>query len=515
MAILGTLLKKGLDLSKNFKSETIDPFILQKKQLIKLLNKAEFTEFGQYYNFSDIIFNKNITSQSSLYQAFKSEIPIYTYNSIFKEWWHKNLNGEEDITWPGKVKYFALSSGTSEASTKHIPLTKAMLKAIKKTSVKQMLSLAEFDLPKDIFEKRILMLGGSTHLQFNGTYYEGDLSGISTSKIPFWFQHFYKPGKKIAKNRDWESKLNEIVENASKWDVGYIVGVPAWIQIMMERIIEHYKVKTIHDIWPNLYVFCHGGVAFEPYKKSFEKLLAKPLVYIETYLASEGFIAFQTSPNTKSMKLVLNGGIFYEFVPFNDDNFDAEGEIKPTAETLMINEVKPDVDYAILLSTCAGAWRYLIGDVVRFTDVDKHELIIRGRTKHFLSLCGEHLSVDNMNKAIKMTSEQLNVDIKEFTVAGVPFENMFAHHWYLGSDDKIDTQLFKNQLDEKLKLINDDYKVERICALKDVIVEVLPSHIFMDWMKSKGKVGGSHKFPRVMKNGMLADWTNFISTVNV
>ena len=432
-------------------------------------------------------------------------------NKIYKEFWYKCLDGESDVTWPGKVKYFALSSGTSEAATKHIPITKNMMKAIKKNSIRQILALKNYDLPSEIYPKGILMLGGSTHLNFNGTYFEGDLSGIGASNIPFWFQHFYKPGLKISRYRDWNEKLEEIVKAAPNWDIGFIVGVPAWIQILLEMIIERYKVNNIHEIWPNLSVYTHGGVSFEPYKKGFQKLLGKPIKYIETYLASEGFVAFQDNPNSEGMKMILNNGIFYEFVPFNSINFDADGEIKDDAETLMVDEIEEGKDYALLLSTCAGAWRYLIGDVVRFVDKKKAEIVITGRTKHYLSLCGEHLSVDNMNKAIELVANDFNITIKEFAVAGIPHTSMFAHQWWIGTDDKVEPKFLKEKLDAHLKELNDDYRVERIAALKEVIVNVLPVDAFYGWMDSKGKMGSQNKFPRVLKNGTLDSWTEYLA----
>src|SRR5690606_21417205 len=300
-----------------------------------------------------------------------------------------------------------------------------------KTSIRQILTLSKYDLSADIFEAGILMLGGSTHLNHRGSYFEGDLSGIQAARLPFWFQHFYKPGKQIAKTRDWEAKLQKITRNAVNWDIGIIVGVPAWIQILMEKIIAYYKLNNIHELWPNLQVYVHGGVSFDPYRKGFTKLLGRPLHYIETYLASEGFIAFQAYPNKRAMRLVTNNGIFYEFVPFEEKNFNSAGEIRQDAETLLIDEVEEGKEYALLLSTCAGAWRYLIGDVIRFTSTEECEIVITGRTKHFLSLCGEHLSVDNMNKAIEIVADELNINVREFTVSGIPHNSLFAHQWYI------------------------------------------------------------------------------------
>ena len=255
----------------------------------------------------------------------KTKYPFTTTTKCIAEWWQKAHEGEKNVAWPGRVKYFALSSGTSEAASKHIPVTKDMVKAIHRTSIRQILSLGSYkNLPPQLYEKGYLMLGGSTELQQMGTHYEGDLSGITAGKIPFWFERFYKPGKKIAATRDWSEKLDKITKQAKNWDIGFIVGVPAWIQLLMEKIIKEYGVNNIHDIWPNLEIFCHGGVSFEPYKQGFEKLLGRPITYIETYLASEGFLAYQTHPNS-DMRLVLNNGIFFEFVPFNENNFDSDG----------------------------------------------------------------------------------------------------------------------------------------------------------------------------------------------
>ncbi|MDQ3394844.1 MAG: GH3 auxin-responsive promoter family protein [Bacteroidota bacterium] len=509
MPILGTLLKKGIRIRESLEQDYSSPFDLQKIELKKLLISASNTMFGKKYGFKDILAHFKSTQHGDFYQHYKENVPVHNYNDIYNTWWHMERQGKSNVAWPGKVKYFALSSGTSEASSKYIPITKDMLRAIQKTSIRQILSLSKYKLPTKLFETGILMLGGSTHLNFNGNYFEGDLSGITASQLPFWFQHFYKPGQKIAKNPDWNNKLEEITRNAHKWNIGVIVGVPAWIQILMERIIEHYKVKTIHDIWPNLTIYVHGGVSFDPYRKGFENLLAKPLVYIETYLASEGFIAFQAKPDTKEMKLVLNNGTFYEFVPFNEKNFNADGEIVKYPETFMINQVEDGKEYALLLSSCAGAWRYLIGDIIKFVNLEDSEIVITGRTKHFLSLCGEHLSVDNMNKAVQMVADDLNIAIKEFTVAGIPYGSLFAHHWYIGTDDPVDEAVIKEKLDQYLQQLNDDYKVERSAALKEVFVEIIPTQVFYQWMKMQGKEGGQNKFPRVLKKAQLESWQSF------
>src|SRR6478735_981125 len=392
----------------------------QIKVLKKMLRKARFTEFGQQYLFDEILLSKHPGKR------FQELVPTFNYNKIYNAWWHKTLEGKPDVCWPGKIRYYALSSGTSESASKYIPITNDLLRGNKIVMIKQLLSLRSYEnIPYSSNGKGWLTLAGSTDLQKGTSYFAGDLSGITVKKAPFWFQPFYKPGKKIARQKDWNKKLQEIVEKAPEWDIGFIVGVPAWIQMCMEMVIARYKLNNIHEMWPNLAFFVHGGVSFEPYKKGFEKLLGKPINYIETYLASEGFIAYQDTQNAAAMRLVTDTHIFTEFVPFNDTNFDADGEMIENPEALMIHEVEEGKDYALLISTVAGTWRYLIGDTIRFTDKEKCQIIITGRTKHFLSLVGEHLSVDNMNRAVQMASEEMNVSIPEFTVTGEPFETFF------------------------------------------------------------------------------------------
>ncbi len=504
MAIFDIKLPKNV--AKALRLPENNPRNQQVRVLKKMLRKARFTDFGQKYLFDEILTSADPSKK------FQELVPTYNYDKIYKEWWHKTLQGGIDICWPGKIKYYALSSGTSEAASKYIPVTTDLLRGNKIVMIKQLLTLRNYeDIPVKSIGKGWLTLGGSTQLQKGEGYYAGDLSGITTRKNPFWFQPFYKPGKKIARERDWIKKLNVIVEKAPEWDIGFIVGVPAWVQMCMEMIIERYKLKNIHELWPNLAFYVHGGVNFEPYRKGFEKLLGKPLQMIETYLASEGFIAYQNRQNAEGMKLVTNEHIFLEFVPFNHKNFSVDGDLLDDAEILMVHEVEEGKEYALLLSTPAGTWRYLIGDTVRFTDKERCEIVITGRTKHYISLVGEHLSVDNMNKAIKLVSEEMNVSIPEFAVAGEPYGSFFAHHWYVACNDPVNAAALAIAIDEKLKALNDDYAVERKTALKNVLLDVLSEEKFMEFMKLKGKIGAQQKFPRVLRGHMLEEWRKFLN----
>jgi hypothetical protein len=507
MTILDTIIQQSIKIHHGLKSQKSSNIQYQSKTLFKLLKKARHTEFGMHYHFISILKSKKYIAQ------FQQTIPYYQYNDMFENWWYKSYDGEKNIAWPGKVKYFALSSGTSASASKRIPVTKDMINQVKQIGMKQLLSLHFFDIHPKIYHNDILMLGGSTKLIQKGDVYEGDMSGISARKIPKWVSYlFYRPGKKISKRTLWEDRINMIVKKAPQWNVATICGVPAWVEIVLEKIIEHHKLNSIHDIWPNFQLYIHGGVCFDPYKENFKTLLGKPTQFIETYMASEGSFGFQARPNASGIQLVLNNGIFFEFVPFNEINFTEDGDILTSAKSFVISEVKEKTPYAVVISTCAGAWRYLIGDVIEFTNAKNAEIKIVGRTKQFLSLCGEHLSVDNMNQAIIYTQQTLGISIKEFTVYGEKYNGKFAHYWFIGTEDtKYTEEEIKKVLDKHLCKINDDYATERSSALPTLFLQKINNHLFNDYLELQGKVGGMVKFPRVLKGDRIKSWTNFLS----
>ena len=506
MPIVGNLIKRGVSLGERLddRFERQAPIKYQHRTLRRLLRKAQPTTFGQYYDFKDILKSEDLIGH------FQKKVPIYDYDTMYEKWWHMSLNQVENVSWKGKVKYFAKSSGTSGAPSKHIPITDDMTRTMRRAGLKMFLALSNFNVSPNLFTKGMMMLGGTSDLEDQGGFFAGDLSGINASKPPFWLRPYYKPGKKISNINSWDERLAEIVKQAPNWDIGYIVGIPSWLQLMMERIIEHHQLETIHDIWPNLQVCVHGGIHFEPLKKSFESLMARPLIYMDSYLASEGFFAYQDRPETRAMKLLLSNGIFYEFIPFNEDNFDSEGKPKPTATSLSIQDVELGVNYALIISTCAGAWRYLIGDTVEFTDLERSEIIITGRTKHYLSVCGEHLSVDNMNQAIQEVEQQLGASIREFTVAPVEVDTFYAHKWDLGVEEELTADAARAVLDKQLKIVNEDYAIERASVLRAPIVEIIPLSLFYDWQRRQDKLGGQNKFPRVMQKEKFQAWEAFV-----
>jgi hypothetical protein len=504
VALLGKLIKGAVQLGNNLIPDVSDPMAAQQATLRELLTKASETEFGKQYRFEEILQSENISGE------FARVVPVHDYHAISDQWWHRQVAGESDITWPGSTEYFALSSGTTGGPSKYIPVSEEMIKAIRTTGIRQILSLANFDLPASLFEKEILMLGSTTELTDKGEYKTGEISGISASRIPSWFESYYKPGKEIASINNFDERVQEIIAQAPSWDIGALSGIPSWIQLMLERVIGHYKLETIHDIWPNLSVYATGGIAFEPYQKGFEKLLARPLIYVDTYLASEGFFAFQSRPDTRAMGLVLNNGIYFEFIPFNEQNFTTDG-LADNPTILTISEVEENQEYALLISTCSGAWRYLIGDTIKFTDIQRSEILITGRTKHFLSITGEQLSVDNMNEAIRLLEQETGITVREFTLSAIPYKQYFAHRWYIGTDDPADANLISEKLDSIIKSLNKNYGRARGRALKQVFVELIPPSLFYKWQESNNKLGGQTKVPRVMTKEQLEQWEEFIS----
>jgi phenylacetate-coenzyme A ligase PaaK-like adenylate-forming protein len=506
MAIVSNIFSGAIKLNRKLSRSRNDVHKVQEKTLRKLLKTAANTDFGRDFGFNSLL------KSDDLLAKFATAVPYFDYDSIATKYWNRAVAGERDVCWPGEVKNFALSSGTTGSPSKKIPITRDMLMSIRKASFRQMCTMQDHDLPKNFYEKGMLMLGGCTHLERVENAFMGDLSGILTGKLPIWMHRFYKPGHQISKERDWNKKLDLITEAAHKWDIGIVAGVPAWVQMLFEKMIKHYGVSNIHDIWPNLKFYVHGGVSFAPYRESFKKLFGSEMYYLETYLASEGFMAYERVNGTGSMSLILENGVYYEFIPFNRQNFTEDGHVKPDAQSINLSQVEQGVEYALVISTCAGAWRYLIGDTVRFTDVANQELVITGRIRQFLSLCGEHLSVENMNVAITRLGEEFQADIREFTVAGITDENNFAHRWWIGTDKALDKNRVEKRLDEILKELNDDYRTERGAALKGFSVEILPNDSFYQWMQEQGKFGGSHKFPRVLSSNQLASWQNSLAS---
>ncbi len=504
MVVLGNIIKAALGIT-DFVLPDHDPVESQKEILKELLEKGASTEFGQAYGFNHILKKKKLAA------AFAEAVPYHDYDAMNSRWWSRQKeNGTANVTWPGRAEYYALSAGTTGKESKRIPITEEMLEAIRKTSIYQILATSNFDFPAEFFEKEIMMLGSTTDLKKSGHYLEGEISGIAAGNIPSWFERFYRPGKKIASIQDWDERVEAIAKEAPKWDIGAMAGIPSWNELMLKRVIEYNKVRNIHEIWPNLKVFVSGGVAFGPYKKSFDSLMGQPLTYLDTYLASEGFLAFQSRPNNDmAMTLATNSGIYFEFVPFTDNNIDENGSIVQGARALSLDEAEQDTDYVLVISSVAGTWRYIIGDTIRFTDKEQAEIVITGRTKHFLNVVGSQLSVIQMNQAMRQMEDTFGLKIPEFTVAAIRPEQDYIHHWYIGAEGHASEKDLARELDNALKETNKAYAMARTKALRDVRVTLTSPDTFYAWVEQNKAKGGQVKVPRVMKAEEFSEWQKF------
>lgn len=503
MNIIGNFIKGVITVTDKITGDD-NPVEEQKEVLKKLLTKAKGTSFGKAYGFEALLEKDDIAA------AFRNTVPYFNYSEINEKWWHKLHESQSDITWPGHPDYFALSSGTTGKTSKRIPVTNEMIDSIRTAGIKQVLALANFDLPADFYETGVLMLGSSTDLVEHQDHLEGEISGISASKIPSWFSGFYKPGEEIAKIEDWDQRVAKIVERAPDWNIGALSGIPSWIELMLKEVIKGHNLTTIHDIWPNLTVYTSGGVAFGPYEKSFKALMGKPVTVIDTYLASEGFIAFQSRPETDAMKLVTDNGIYFEFVPFEPDYILEDGSLSQEAPSLTLSEVEEGQNYVLIISTVSGAWRYLIGDTIEFTDVERAEIKITGRTKFFLNTVGSQLSVNKLDDALQDMEKHFDIEIPEYTLCAKKYKDGFYHTWYLGTTAKIDPREVSKKLDESLKDANKNYTVARSKALKGVKVFIVAPDVFYAWNDRNKKKGGQVKMERVMKEEKFADWEDFV-----
>lgn len=477
----------------------------QQETLSKLLQHARYTEFGMYHNF------KGLLKSSDVIEAFQNTVPVTNYDRFHDEWLRRAIDGESDLLWPGLIKYYALSSGTTKGGSKFIPVSETMLKQFKKTSFQQVSEISTNQLGASLIKSKALIIGGSTSLRHKGDIRYGDLSGILAKNKSWVFSSMSKPGKKISQTNDWEEKMNKIVEKAPKWNIGVIAGVPSWISLLMERIIKRYQLNSIHEIWPNLQLYVHGGVFLDPYKDKIDKMCSKPLFYQNTFLASEGYFGYQKDLNNPYMTLLTKHGIFYEFVEASGFESLRYGHFEDV-ETITLKDVKPHVPYCMIISTCSGLWRYNLGDLIEFEDVSKKLFKITGRVSYNLNICGEHLSEENLSMAVADTGRRYGSEINEF--CSYPNRKKNRHEWYIGVDRSIPESEFEVYLDERLKQLNDDYFTARKFILKRPKVKTLPIDKFYEFMSVHHRIGSQSKFPRVLNETLVRKWEAFLSNGN-
>jgi hypothetical protein len=463
------------------------PFETQQETLYHLIEKAVSTEWGIKYGYS------SITS----IREYQSRLPVQAYEDIIP-YVERLRKGEHDLLWPGEIKWFAKSSGTTSSKSKFIPMSREALEDCHYRAGKDILVIYTSQRPKTrIFSGKSLTLGGSHRInQFSNDSLYGDLSAILIENAPFWVDIIRTPKQKIALLEDFEVKLNLITKSTVNENVTSISGVPSWYLVLIKQILSFTGKNNLLDVWPNLEVFFHGGISFTPYREQYKKLIAgDQMNYMETYNASEGFFGIQDDPLRSDMLLMLDYGIFYEFIPAEKIN-----SVNPPAYT--VAEVETGVNYAIIISTNGGLWRYMMGDTIVFTNLDPYRFIISGRTKHFINVFGEEVIIDNADKALESACKATGAVISEYTAGPVFMSEVSkgSHEWII-EFDKIpsDLSLFVDSLDNSLKSVNSDYEAKRFRDLNLVlpIVRPVPIGTFNKWLKTKNKFGGQNKVPRL------------------
>lgn len=473
------------------------PQEIQFDVLNKLLKKAKNTKFGKEYNFAEIIKKGP--------KAFAEEVPLNQYEGL-KPYIQEVANGAKDILWPGAPKWFAMSSGTTDDRSKYIPVTEDALQKCHFRGGVDVLAKHLSNFPDTtIFKGKSLVIGGSRQINRMGSdAFCGDLSAILISNLPQWVKMRRTPREEIALLESWEEKLEKMSQQIIKEDVTSVSGVPSWTLVLFKKILEITGKNDISEIWPNLTMFQHGGVEFTPYRAQYQKIISNPKMrYVETYNASEGFFAFQNDPNSLDMLLMLDLGIYYEFI-------DMEEFFDENRKAIPLSEVKTGVNYAIVISTNGGLWRYIIGDTVEFTSIRPYKIKITGRTKHFINAFGEELVMDNASKSIEYASRVTGADISNYTAAPVYMgdDNKGAHQWLIEFNvQPDDISKFAQALDFKLKQVNSDYEAKRFKDLSLQAPQIIIARpgLFSDWLKSKGKLGGQNKVPRLSNKRDLID----------
>jgi hypothetical protein len=463
-----------------------NPVAVQFELLQDLLASGQYTEIGRKYGFENIY----------TIESFKKAVPIHEYDDL-KPYIERCMQGEQNLLWNTPTNWFAKSSGTTSEKSKFIPISEESLEESHFQGAKDVLTLYyNFNPDSDLLTGKGLVIGGSHQVsKINEEAQYGDLSAVLMQNTPFWGHWLRTPELSIALLDEWETKIEKLAETTIIENVTSISGVPTWTLVLIKRILEITGKQYLKEVWPNLELYIHGGVSFTPYREQFEKLIGAPINYIDLYNASEGFFAAQNNPSEEGMLLFLQHGIFYEFMPVEEC-----GKEKPL--TLQLGEVETGKNYAVVISSNGGLWRYLIGDTIQFTSLAPYKIKVSGRIKHFINAFGEEVIVDNSDRAIAVASEKTGAIVKDYTAAPIYFSENGngSHEWLIEFESEpSDLRLFTFELDNALKNVNSDYEAKRHkdIALRMPVVHSLKKGVFDEWLRSKGKLGGQHKVPRL------------------
>lgn len=472
------------------------PHDVQAEWFNRLIDTAKDTEWGKKYGYDSI----------SNAEQFKERVPVSTYEEI-KPYIDQLREGQQNILWPGEIKWFAKSSGTTGNKSKFIPVSLESLEECHYKAGKDMLSLYCNNFPNTaLFSGRGLAIGGSHSISeiSNTNYITGDLSAIIIENLPFWAEFIRVPKKSTALMDNWEEKIEMMADETIPHNLTSLSGVPSWLLLLLKRVLEKTGKSDLSEVWPNLEVYFHGGVNFDPYRDQFRQIIrSSSMNYMETYNASEGFFGIQDRSDSNDLLLMLDYGIYYEFIPVGQI-----GEEHP--KSVGLDGVDTETNYAMVISTNGGLWRYMIGDTVKFTSLDPFRIRITGRTKNFINVVGEEVIVDNAEKALSIACKKCHAIVSEFTAAPVFYNeaNRVAHEWLIEFEkEPADLDYFTETLDNALKSLNSDYEAKRYhdMILRPPLVKKVPPSTFYNWLKLRGKLGGQNKVPRLSNNRVYID----------
>jgi hypothetical protein len=471
-----------------------NPLEAQYEVFKDLVTSAQYTEFGRKYCFQKIY----------TIESFKQAVPIHEYEDL-KPYIERTMEGEQNLLWNTPITWFAKSSGTTSDKSKFIPVSEESLEESHFQGAKDVITLYyNFNPESDLLTGKGLVIGGSHQVsKVNEDTHFGDLSAVLLQNTPFWGQWLKTPELSVALLDEWETKIEKLAQTTIPENVTSLSGVPTWTLVLIKRILEITGKQHLKEVWPNLELYIHGGVSFTPYKEQFEKLIGEPIHYMDLYNASEGFFAAQNNPQEDGMLLFLQHGIFYEFMPVEE-----YGKEKP--QTLDLSQIETGKNYAVVISTNGGLWRYLIGDTVQFTSLAPFKIKVSGRLKHFINAFGEELIVDNSDRAIVVACEKTGSIVNDYTAAPIYFsdEGNGGHEWLIEFEtEPADLGLFTYELDCALKNVNSDYEAKRQkdIALKMPVIRPMKKGVFEEWLRGKGKLGGQHKIPRLCNDRKYID----------
>lgn len=491
-AIFGWIIKKRIHQIDLFRMHPVE---VQKEWFERLILSGRKTVFGKKHNFDDI----------NNYEEFKTHVPIQDYEDV-KEWVEREVTGEEDVLWPGETQWFAKSSGTTSDRSKFIPVTKDSLEECHYKGGKDLLAIYYSHFPSTrLYKGKHLVVGGTAEQnKLRPASYTGDLSSIILKNLPWWVEIKRIPSRETALMSEWEEKIEKLAEETMFEDVSSISGVPSWTLVLLNRILEKSGKKDIREVWPNLELFMHGGVSFKPYEKEFKRIIPhKDMHYIESYNASEGFFGIQDELEG-DLLLMLDYGIFFEFIPMSDYNGTKSENI------ISLSEVELDKNYAMVISTNGGLWRYILGDTVKFSSIKPYRIKVTGRTKHYINVFGEEVIVDNTDNAIRVACDRTNALLKDYTACPIYMEEgkQGGHEWIIEFNKEPDDMVvFSQILDNTLRELNSDYDAKRTknLSLNFPIVHKARTNLFDDWLKMNGKLGGQHKVPRLSNDRKILE----------